>query len=538
MRLGSARGPRARVSWPPPRPTASAPWLFGLVFAASLSLSLAVASPAAADRPDAPGTTALFHYAAGDVVETYGSPGGSFLIHYTRSGVNAVPAVDGDGSGVPDYVEQVATLYDDVLAFYHDDLGFLAPLDDGGLTDNGGDARFDVYLLDFGGGGSDGSFRSDGCGLDGARPGQCVGYMVQENDFVGYGYPSIDYASHVLASHEFFHAVQAAYDANQGSVIAEGTAVWATETFDPSLNDFEGFLGGFFDHTDRPIDHGLSGPVDPFSYGSAIFFKFLDERFDRSIIRSLWEGCATQPWLPALDQILTTDYGSSFGDAYTEFAQWNLYTGSYADPSVAYENGAAYPPVKTTSVTLPYASSTPLRVFYASSQYWSADPGSRAQTEAALVGDTDGLSLTLAVRHGNSVEIATGTNTDTTADTTGADEVFVIAVNTAMSGTSKRPGLCIGSPDEVDACKAAMAPAPDAGTVDAGTADAGAPDAPDAGMPNADASMDTGDAGTMTASSSGGCGCTVPGDGVPASGGPLALLLGLGALVAMRRKRR
>ncbi len=311
------------------------------------ALVLASAAPAAADRPDTPSSMSLYHFEPSDVVDTYGSPGGDFLLHFTRSGMNAVIPTDADGSGVPDYVEQVAVLYDDVLAFYRDELGFRAPLGDATLSgDNGGDGRFDVYFLDFGGG-SDGSFRSDACGLDGARPGQCVGYMVQENDFAGYGYPSIDYASRVLSSHEFFHAVQAAYDADQGSVIAEGTAVWATETFDPSLDDFEGFVGGFLDHTDRPIDHGLSGPVDPFSYGAALFFEFLDERFDRSIIRQLWEACDTQPWLPALDQILMSDYASSFAGAFTELAGWDLFTASYADPSQSYANGAMYPPVMT-----------------------------------------------------------------------------------------------------------------------------------------------------------------------------------------------
>jgi hypothetical protein len=345
--------------------------------AAALALALAAsAATARADRPDTPGTTEIFHFDATDVVETYGSPAGDFLIHFTRAGGNAVPAADSDGSGVPDYVEELAVLYDDVLAFYRDELGFRAPLSDEAIADNGGDGRFDVYLVDFGGG-SDGTFRTDACGLSGALPGQCVGFMVQENDFAGYGYPSIDYANRVLSSHEFFHAVQAAYDAGQGSVISEGTAVWATETFDPSLGDFEGFVGGFLDHTDRPIDRGLSGPVDPFSYGAGLFFRFLEERFDRSIIRVLWEACETDPWLPALDAILASDYASSFAEAFVELAGWDLYTASYVDPSMAYAEGAMYPPVMSARESLPFATATPLRVFYASAQYFRADPGAR-----------------------------------------------------------------------------------------------------------------------------------------------------------------
>src|SRR5690606_35560108 len=98
-------------------------------------------------------------------------------------------------------------IYDEVLAAYVGRLGFRAPLADGSLLDNGGDARFDVYLLDFGGS-ADGSFRVDACGQDGALPTQCAGFMVQENDFAGYAYPSVRYANRLLAAHELFHAVQ------------------------------------------------------------------------------------------------------------------------------------------------------------------------------------------------------------------------------------------------------------------------------------------------------------------------------------------
>ncbi len=474
---------------------------------------------ARADRPDTPGTTELFRYDAGDVVDVYGSPGGEFLLHFTRTGANAVPHVDSDGSGVPDYVERLAALYDSVLAFYRDELGFRAPLSDADVADNGGDERFDVYLLDFGGG-ADGSFRTDGCGLGGALPGQCVGYMVQENDFAGYGYLSTDYANRVLSSHELFHAVQAAYDAGQGSVISEGTAVWATETFDPSLEDFEGFVGGYLEHTDRPLDRGLSGPVDPFSYGAALFFRFLEERFDRAIVRTLWEVCETEPWLPALDGILIGAYGSSFAEELVDFARWNLYTAGTADPDMAYAEGAMYPPVTAESVSLPHASSSRLRLFYASAQYFRADPGSRETIAAALVGDADGLGLVLAVRRGDAIEIADGPS----AGTSGADEVFVVAVNPAMEGDSRRPGLCIGSPDEVDACRAMMEATPDAGAGDAGTGDGGP-------VP--------GDAGTDPAPpADGGCDCAIPGRGRAARPTAWPMALALLAFAALRARRR
>ena len=78
----------------------------------------------------------------------------------------------------------------------------------------------------------DGVYRTDGCRKD--KPSICAGYMTQENDYKGYNYPSTAIANRILGSHEFFHAVQAAYDDAQDSVAREGSAVWATERFDPS----------------------------------------------------------------------------------------------------------------------------------------------------------------------------------------------------------------------------------------------------------------------------------------------------------------
>jgi hypothetical protein len=118
-------------------------------------------------------------------VETHGSASGHFLVHFTKAGTHAVPPADVDASGVPDFVEEVATVYDEVYQRYHVDLGFRTPVSDEGIPiDNGGDGRFDVYLVDFAGVG-DGVFRTDGCGAE--NPEVCAGYMVQENDYAGYG---------------------------------------------------------------------------------------------------------------------------------------------------------------------------------------------------------------------------------------------------------------------------------------------------------------------------------------------------------------
>ena len=469
-------------------------------------------------RPDTKGSSDLWRYAANDVVKSHPSPGGSFRVHYTESGANAVPAGDANANGTPEYVEEVAVLYDQVLAFYKQ-LGFKAPPDDGKTPgNNGGDARFDVYLLDFAGK-ADGHFSKEQC--DGEV---CSGFMVQENDFSGYPYASATIGNRILSSHEFFHAVQAGYDGGQSSILAEGTAVWATEKFDSTLSDLEGFLPGFFDRPDRSLDKPLPGAVDPFSYAMAIWFQFLDEHVGPEVIRELWEDCVdgargveNPDWFTALPALLQRDHNIDLRNELTTFAKWNLLTGKYADPKRGYARGDGYPLLKMTSGRAPYRDEA-LRLFYAATQYIRVVPGGRAEMTASVLlnpgQDASSLRLALATRTGSTIgEIVdlqgAGVLVPVAIDTSSVDELIVIAVNTAQSGDSLKGSLCIGSPDEVQPCL---------------------PPPPDMGGP---APFDDG-----TGVNTDGGGCRVGGSG-RARGTNMALLVGaaLCALVLRRRAR-
>lgn len=478
------------------------------------------------ERPDTPGNNLQFNFEPGDVVEAFPSPSGKFLIHFTRNGTNAVPAADADVSGTPDFVEQVADVYDEVITHY-EGMGFRAPKSDEAIADNGGDGKFDVYLVDFAGIG-DGTFRVDEC--DVAKPDVCTGYMVQENDYAGYGYPSTLVANRILGSHELFHGIQAAYDHGQGSVFAEGTAVWATESFDPSLKDFEYFLDGYLDNADRSLDVPLPGPVDPFSYGSAIFFRFLEERYGDGTVRTLMEhtedgsfGKANPVWIEEIDPVLQGIAKTSFADAFVEFATWNLFTGAHADPARGYASGAGYPPLKMRPAVAPYTEL--MRVFYASAQYFRTDPLGRKEMTTAIVApegsesQLDGLAVLQLVevngQWGPVLRLFQPSDGTQAIDTTNASAYVAIVVNTAISGNSKRPTLCIGSPEEVAACKTTVV-SPGSGAGGAGGAGVGGGDPAPPGE-------------------EGGCGCSLS----PTSPNPgIFALLALGSLGYRRARRR
>src|SRR4029079_10990131 len=149
---------------------------------------------------------------------------------------------------------------------------------------------------------------------------------------------------------------------------------------------------------------------DPFSYGSAVFFQFLEERYGKGTILDLWERCedgvngvADPDWFEALGPMLKARAQTTFADAFVEFATYNLFTGKYADPIRGYKSGNNYPLVKMTNVPAPY-SDPMIRSFYASTQYYEVAPDGRTSMTAALVSPdpaaTLGLTALLAVARG------------------------------------------------------------------------------------------------------------------------------------------
>jgi len=417
------------------------------------------ASSSARARPDEPGSD-LFTFDVGDDVLAYDTE--RFRVHYVEAGTHRVPGSDGDAATIPAHVVRLGEIYERALSAYVA-LGFRAPLTDDGTARDGGDGRFDVYLVDFARS-ADGAYRAEVC--DGDR---CSGYTVQENDFAGYGYPSVDVGNRTVASHELFHAVQAAYDANQGAVLSEGTAVWASERFDPSLFDLEGFSSGYLHDATRSLDANPTGPVDPFSYGAGVFFQFLDERFGPALLLRLWEsvedgagGVADPDWFDTLEGVLRAEGGPGYADAFAEFCAWTLFTGRRADASQGFAHGDDFALRDAEPLTLPAAQDRFL-VFTSASRLVVAAADERSRVALRLVGEgtaIDGVRAFLLPVRGDRVagtlvaidDVVAGGHVTIEDGTT--DAVLALIVNTRTDGQGARPRLCLGDDDEVAACVA------------------------------------------------------------------------------------
>lgn len=295
---------------------------------------LLLALPALAERPDEGG---LYAFDGEDTLATHDGPLGRVRVTYSASGPNEVREGDDDGDGVPDFVVAVAESAEDVLAVY-EATGFRAPVAESemGLDGLGGSDAFDVYLVDFAGV-ADGWFSTDAC-----RGAICSGYMVMENDFRGYGYPSIDEAIRVLTSHELFHAVQAAYNANQPDWMREGTAVWAELLYDPDNDDFFYFCNAYLDDVGRSLDRPPAGAGSSFSYGTALFWAFLVEQYGVPSAVALQEAMEDRDEEEALDAVedVIVANGDALDQAWATFTRWNLATGDRAGAMDSYSFAA------------------------------------------------------------------------------------------------------------------------------------------------------------------------------------------------------
>jgi hypothetical protein len=300
----------------------------------ALAVALTPVSVAQAQRPTEGG---MFSFDATDVVEHWDEPTGAIRVHYSVQGPNVTLLADDDADDVPDFAEAVAVTTAEVLSFYENDLGLRRPLSelDMGLGELGGSYALDVYLVDFGGN-ADGAFGIDACDT---TPNHCAGYLTMENDFVGYGYPTLELAIDVLTSHELFHGVQNAYDGGQPVWFTEGTAVWAEMQFDPGSRDFFWFANAYLEDAGRSLDRPPTGPVPSFAYGTCLWWDFLTTRHDAALMEELLVAveAATSEDDTLVEMVaVLASAGDTLEDAWLEFVAWNLATGERSGAMAGY----------------------------------------------------------------------------------------------------------------------------------------------------------------------------------------------------------
>lgn len=282
-----------------------------------------LACPTLAFAEDRPTEGGLWSFDVTDQVESWEEPTQTVRVHYSIGGPNVTRLEDLDEDGVPDFAQDVAERTAESVALFVS-LGFRPPVPESAIeTELGGSPALDVYLVDFGGA-ADGRFGVDGCGNEG-----CAGFYVIENDFAGYGYATVEEGITTVTSHEIFHGVQAAYNFVP-TWLSEGTAVWAERQFDPDSADFIHQCGGLLADPGRPIYQPPGGPVAAFAYGTGLWFDFLSERHDASIVVELLEALVDDSAAEAPELVfegLLAAHDDDLETAWASFARYNLAAG-------------------------------------------------------------------------------------------------------------------------------------------------------------------------------------------------------------------
>lgn len=215
-------------------------------------------------------------------------------------------------------------------------LGYRKPLAD---RKRGGNSKFDVYLKELGSRGVYGYCAPERRAKN--RQWLASGYCVLDNDFAReqYGTPPRD-TMRVTAAHEFFHAVQYAYDYGEDPWLLEATATWMEERVADDVNDNRQYLA-----------HGQVGKpgqsLDTFNqsgfnqYGNWAFFEYLSGRYGAGVVRAIWNRAGAFPG--AGHQYSTTAVKGVLGRYGGFVSNFRAYAASNTIPGRTYAEGNSWP---------------------------------------------------------------------------------------------------------------------------------------------------------------------------------------------------
>lgn len=211
-------------------------------------------------------------------------------------------------------------------------LGFRKPLGDQNEPSSGTsgnpNSKIDVFLADIGDDGIYGYVSSD------SNTAQQAPYIVLDNDFSEFALGPQN-SLKVTVAHEFFHAIQFAYDASETAWFTEGTAVWIEDIVYPTINDYLQYLR--YSQIVRPLQSAnFTGGLE--RYGAVTFWKYLTEGYNsNSLIKSIWTAAdfpRNKNGIRAAMDVLKAR-GYAWVPAFARSAIWNtLPPGTYDDRAI------------------------------------------------------------------------------------------------------------------------------------------------------------------------------------------------------------
>jgi hypothetical protein len=299
-------------------------------------------------------------------------------IHFVTTTGDAVDTTDSDTNGIPDYVDQALQIFEnDVWNSEVTGMGYRQPKSDASSTNNGAStadltgAKVDVYLTNLADDLIYGYCTSDDPNLQNPTYAfyDMSAYCVLDNNYTDPVFAAQTALANfqVTAAHEFFHAVQAAYDWFEDQWLMEATAAWMEDELYDDIDDNLQYL------PDSPLRRPAL-PLDKGGacchvYGDWIFFRFLSEWFgpsegveDQTVVLDIWtraDGSAVGPDDYSILAIrnVASARATSFRKLFATFGWINRVSRSWYDEGLA----NAYPQAPLSARAMTLSRSAPSR---------------------------------------------------------------------------------------------------------------------------------------------------------------------------------
>jgi hypothetical protein len=276
---------------------------------------------------------------------------GGFRVHFDTTGSDAPALLDSTGAKIAGtaraFVDSVFSMLAHVVAYEIGTLRYLAPISDAGL---GGGNEYDIYIMDLGSmyGETSPDFYTEEGGCSSSS-------ITIDNDF-GFVRPIKNRGLgglRVTLAHEFHHAIQiGSYGFwAQDAYFHEITSTWMEDVVYPDVNDYYNYLTaswGQFRNPEKPFTSSDSY----IPYSRAIWGHFVAKKYGADVMRETWDAIRTVRPHVAIDQALRA-HGTDFGEAFSDWALWNYFTGPRAKPVTYYTDGAEYPQMVQSAVDFP-----------------------------------------------------------------------------------------------------------------------------------------------------------------------------------------
>jgi hypothetical protein len=366
-----------------------------------------------------------------------------FRLHFTREGVDAPPATDGDTNGLPDLIDVVLKALPEADRGFREE-GWRPLIGDAGVE--GSDA-IDVYVRDlpvYGYATPVPASGDDGwsCFLEIDRGATIAGQVAAS-----------------VATHELHHCVEFRYRADTATWLYEAAATYEqySHVADPVLEYASGVL--YVERLSAP-ERRLAAVDGRFEYAAFLWMKYWSERggFRPERLPQLWEALAGgESWQEALGREGEDRFGTDLGGTFLEFATWNAF--ACANDVGEHYRSDLIPCIAQQSVPQTEWAGEPIDLQHAAGPFTAAYlslPTTAARTAAVCAGqaglrvagvalDRDGRPAARAVDLNGEVELATVDGGELRLVVVGTDEpldatcVQVPAVG-SISGCATAPG--------------------------------------------------------------------------------------------------